>query len=339
MFCDLIVILNKDITKNIYYYQDMEIILLTGRAGKFRKLQFGLGIQLGALLLFVIMLSGAGYFFGVNSADAGAIPDSNTIAHTKKEIDELKLVLVDLQQQRDQLAMANIGVQADAELLTQKVGEMNAQIIRLNAFGDRLANLAKIDKEEFAFNADPAQGGILQELKLPQGNIQQAQDFSASVDALQLKLNGKQEQLDYLERFFLREKVDNKTALSVRPIKKGWISSFFGKRKDPFTGKQAYHSGIDMAGKRGSAIIAAADGIVTWSGKRWAYGQMVEIDHGKGIITRYGHNEALTVKVGEHVKRGELIAKMGSSGRSTGPHLHFEVRKNGKAVNPLKYIR
>ncbi len=339
MFCDLIVILTKDITKKLYYYQDMEIILLTGRAGKFRKLQFGLGIQLSALFLFVMTLSGAGYLLGANSSGAGIASDSKTVAQTQKEIDELKLVLADLQQQRDQLSMANIGAQADAELLTKRVGEMNAQIIRLNAFGERLAGLAKIDKEEFAFNADPAQGGIFQELKLPQVNTQQTQDFSASINALQLKLNGKQEQLGYLERFFLREKVDKKTALSGRPIKKGWISSFFGKRKDPFTGKQAFHSGIDMAGKRGSPIIAAADGIVTWSGKRWAYGQMVEIDHGKGITTRYGHNDALTVKVGEHVKRGELIAKMGSSGRSTGPHLHFEVRKNGKAVNPLKYIR
>lgn len=318
----------------------MEIILLTGRAGKFRKLQFGLGIQLGALLLFTVVLTSTGYMLGAtNSSRIADIPNNETLVKTKKQIGELKLILVGLQQQRDQLEMAKIGANADAEILTQKMGEMNAQIIRLNAFSERLSSLAKIDKEEFAFSVDPAQGGMFQELKLPLNNIQQSQQFSASVKALQQQLDGKQQQLDYLESFFLREKVDKKTVISTRPIKKGWISSFFGKRKDPFTGKHAFHSGIDMAGKRGSSIVAAADGIVTWSGKRWAYGQMVEIDHGKGIVTRYGHNEGLTVKVGDHVNRGQLIAKMGSSGRSTGPHLHFEVRKNGKAVNPLKYIR
>ncbi|THB69858.1 MAG: M23 family metallopeptidase [Gammaproteobacteria bacterium] len=235
--------------------------------------------------------------------------------------------------------MDNYIAQADAELLTRKVGEINAQIIRLNAFGERLAGLAKIDKEEFAFDNDPAQGGVYEEVKTISSSQVSADEFAKSLRVLQQKIDGKQQQLDYLQSFFLREKVETKTKLSRRPIKKGWISSYFGKRKDPFTGKTAFHSGVDLAGKRGSDIVAVADGIVTWSGKRWAYGQMVEIDHGKGITTRYAHNDSLDAKVGELVKKGQVIAKMGSSGRSTGPHLHFEVRKNGKAVNPLKYIR
>ncbi len=315
----------------------MEIILLTGRAGKFRKINLGLGAQLGAFLLFAIILSSVGYLAG--SQGASAVVDVQQVAETKKEVEELKLVLAELEQKRIKLEMDNYIAQADAELLTKKVGEINAQIIRLNAFGERLAGIAKIDNDEFSFDAAPAQGGIYEEIKTITSNQVSAEEFAESLKVLQQKIDGKQQQLDYLQSFFLREKVDNKTKLSGRPIKKGWISSYFGKRKDPFTGKAAFHSGIDLAGKRGSDIVAAADGIVTWSGKRWAYGQMVEIDHGKGITTRYAHNDSLDVEVGALVKKGQVIAKMGSSGRSTGPHLHFEVRKNGKAVNPLKYIR
>ncbi len=315
----------------------MEIILLTGRTGKFRKINLGLGAQLGAFLFFAITLSSAGYLLG-NQTNT-VVVDKQQVAETKKEVEELRLVLAELEQKRATLEMDNFTAQADAELLTKKVGEINAQIIRLNAFGERLAGLAKIDKEEFAFDSDPAQGGVFQEIKTINSSQIDADEFAESLRILQQKIDGKQQQLDYLQTFFLRDKVDNKTKISGRPIKKGWISSYFGKRKDPFTGKTAFHSGIDLAGKKGSDIIAAADGIVTWAGKRWAYGLMVEIDHGKGVTTRYAHNDSQVVKVGELVKKGQVIAKMGSSGRSTGPHVHFEVRKNGKAVNPLKYIR
>ncbi len=315
----------------------MEIILLTGRACKFRKINFGLGALLGVFLLFSFILSGVSYLAG--SHGSSVVVDKQQVAETRKEIEDLKLILADLEQQRTKLEMNNYIAQADAELLAKKVGEINAQIIRLNAFGERLAGLAKIDKEEFAFDNDPAQGGVYEEIKTIGANQINADEFAESLKILQQKIDGKQQQLDYLQKFFLREKVDNKTKISGRPIKKGWISSYFGKRKDPFTGKAAFHSGIDLAGKKGSDIVAAADGIVTWSGKRWAYGEMVEIDHGKGITTRYAHNDSLDVNVGDLVKKGQVIAKMGNSGRSTGPHLHFEVRKNGKAVNPLKYIR
>ena len=315
----------------------MEIILLTGRASKSRKINLGLSAQLGIILLFAIILSSVGYLAG--SQGASTVVNAQQVAETKKEVESLKLVLSELEQKRAQMEMDNYIAQADAELLSKKVGEINAQIIRLNAFGERLAGLAKIDKDEFAFDADPARGGAFEEVKTISSTQVNADEFAESLRVLQQKIDGKQQQLDYLQRFFLRDKVDNKTKISGRPIKKGWISSYFGKRKDPFTGKTAFHSGIDLAGKKGSDIVAAADGIVTWSGKRWAYGQMVEIDHGKGITTRYAHNDSHDVKVGELVKKGQVIAKMGSSGRSTGPHLHFEVRKNGKAVNPLKYIR
>ena len=123
-----------------------------------------------------------------------------------------------------------------------------------------------------------------------------------------------------------------------RPITRGWLSSYYGMRTDPFSGRRAHHSGIDFAGKMGSDVVTVAAGVVTYSGRRSGYGNLVEINHGKGYVTRYGHNSELLVEVGETVKKGQIIAKMGSSGRSTGPHVHFEVLVNGRAVDPKKYI-
>jgi murein DD-endopeptidase MepM/ murein hydrolase activator NlpD len=124
-----------------------------------------------------------------------------------------------------------------------------------------------------------------------------------------------------------------------KPIKKGWISSYYGMRNDPFSGKRTMHKGMDFAGKEGSEVVAVAAGVVTWSGKRSGYGKLVEINHGKGYITRYGHNKTVLVNVGDRVKQGQTISRMGSSGRSTGPHVHFEVLLNDKVVNPTKYIQ
>ena len=123
-----------------------------------------------------------------------------------------------------------------------------------------------------------------------------------------------------------------------RPITRGWLSSYFGTRTDPFNGRRAHHSGVDFAGKMGSDVVSVAAGVVTYSGKRSGYGNLVEINHGNGYATRYGHGSELLVNVGETVKKGHIVAKMGTSGRSTGPHVHFEVLFNGRAVNPKKYI-
>jgi murein DD-endopeptidase MepM/ murein hydrolase activator NlpD len=124
-----------------------------------------------------------------------------------------------------------------------------------------------------------------------------------------------------------------------RPITSGWLSSYFGIRTDPFTGKKERHKGLDFAGKLGSDVVAVASGVVTWAGRRYGYGNLVEINHGNGYSTRYGHNDKITVKVGDAVKKGQIIAKMGSTGRSTGPHVHFEVLHKGKQVDPMSYIK
>ena len=136
----------------------------------------------------------------------------------------------------------------------------------------------------------------------------------------------------------LHGELQQKVLPTGRPIKKGWMSSFYGMRNDPFTGKRDFHKGVDFAGKLGSDVTSVAAGVVTWSGDRYGFGMMVEIDHGNGYSTRYGHNLENLVKVGDKVRKGQTIAKMGTSGRSTGPHVHFEVLYNGRAVNPKKYI-
>ncbi len=124
---------------------------------------------------------------------------------------------------------------------------------------------------------------------------------------------------------------------SIRPSK-GWISSIFGHRTSPFTGLREFHKGLDVANRKGTPIVATADGIVTFAGKKGLLGKAVKLDHGHGIVTRYGHLQKILKRRGEAVKRGETIALMGNTGRSTGPHLHYEVFLNGIPVNPNKYI-
>jgi len=123
-----------------------------------------------------------------------------------------------------------------------------------------------------------------------------------------------------------------------RPVAGGFISSYFGEREDPFSGEEAYHKGVDFAGTAGANVMAVAAGVVTWAGNRTGYGNLVEINHGDGYITRYAHNQRTLVSVGQTVKRGDPIALMGSTGRSTGPHVHFEVVRNGRQVDPLSFI-
>jgi len=167
----------------------------------------------------------------------------------------------------------------------------------------------------------------------------QHSDLELLYTQLQHQLESRESQLGILESLMLDRKLKQQSAVTGRPIKKGWMSSKFGYRTDPFKGHRAWHNGVDFAGKEGADVVAVASGVVTWSAERNGYGQMVELDHGEGYITRYAHNKKNLVNVGDTVKKGEVVGLMGSSGRSTGPHVHFEVYKNGRAVDPASYIR
>lgn len=234
-----------------------------------------------------------------------------------------------------------LSIQTDIEnkqitALTIKLAELQSHVLRLNALGERLADTAKIPEQEFNFSMLPPSGG-------PSSSTSEMSKKSfaqllAEISQLENSLNYEENKLQMLESLTLGHHIENTRYLSGRPITKGWLSSYFGVRKDPFNGRPTMHKGIDFAGKEDGDIIATASGIVTWSDERYGYGQLIEINHGDGLKTRYGHNKKLLVKVGDVVTKGQTIAKMGSTGRSTGPHVHYEILHNNKQINPLKFV-
>lgn len=242
----------------------------------------------------------------------------------------------ELQAGREELEATRRQTEASLDALALRMGQLQAQVVRMEALGGRLVNMAKLDKGEFDFEQGPAQGGPAESLT-EQGA--DAGELAATVDKLAAQLADREQQLVALESLLLGQNLEDQVYPEGRPVSSGWLSSYYGKRRDPFTGRKAMHEGVDFAGKAGSDVIAVAAGIVTWSGERSGYGNMVEINHGKGYVTRYGHNRKNLVQVGERVRKGQVIAEMGSSGRSTGPHVHFEVRRNGKPVDPARYLQ
>lgn len=220
--------------------------------------------------------------------------------------------------------------------LTIKLAELQSQVLRLNALGERLANDADIPQKEFNFTQLPPAGGpVLFEENFTVKSLEQ---LFNDVNLFELEIKHEEKQLNMLESLVFGHHIENNRYLSGRPISKGWLSSYYGVRKDPFSGKATMHKGIDFAGKEDAPIIATGSGIVTWVGKRYGYGELVEINHGDGVKTRYGHNKTILVSIGDVVEKGQSIALMGSTGRSTGPHVHYEILRNNKHINPLKFV-
>jgi len=217
--------------------------------------------------------------------------------------------------------------------LALKLGQLQAQVLRLNALGSRLTRMAGIDQNEFNFDAAVAQGG-------PETGASNAPsaDLLNSLSALATDVDRQQERLAALESLLLDRKLSAQVTPAGWPADGGWVSSGFGRRADPFTGRQTHHEGVDIAARLHSPIHATGDGVVTWAGEKAGYGKLVEVTHAQGLATRYAHTSEVLVKVGDKVSRGQVIARVGSSGRSTGPHVHFEVRRNGQATNPLAFL-
>jgi len=275
----------------------------------------GFFVIMPGLLLF------AGYQIGV--AHMKANPDDLTLA-VQSELDSQRLVLSEVTQQAEE----------NLNALALRLGKLQAHVIRLDALGQRLTNMAKLDNGEFDFENPPAQGGP----EVPKGSPLQVNDFITALNDLSVQLDDRSKQLGVLETLIMNRNLQAEVMPTGRPVSRGWLSSYFGLRTDPFSGRRVHHSGIDFAGKLGSDVVAVAAGVVQYSGKRSGYGNLVEINHGNGYVTRYGHNLKNLVNVGQTVKKGEVIAKMGTTGRSTGPHVHFEVMVNDRAVDPKKYI-
>ena len=220
--------------------------------------------------------------------------------------------------------------------LTMKLADLQSQVSRLNALGERLATDAKIPDDEYNFDVTPPSGGPDHfDDGIEPKTLEMLFD---EVSLLEKSIVHEEKQLEMLESLTLGHYIDNTGYLSGRPISSGWLSSYYGIRKDPFNGKPAMHKGLDFAGKEGGDVIATGSGVVTWADSRYGYGNLVEINHGKGLKTRYGHNKTLVVNVGDIVSKGQVIALMGNTGRSTGPHVHYEILKNNKPIDPIKFV-
>jgi murein DD-endopeptidase MepM/ murein hydrolase activator NlpD len=254
------------------------------------------------------------------------------VSRQLSEVTELKHAL---QQQQTQIAQARKSAQHNLDDLTLRLGRMQAQMLRLNALGERLVQRADHDMTEFDFNMAPYIGGPHIAASLSTKTVP---DFLGMLNELDVTAKDRKIKLLALERIIMIRTLRERIIPSGRAVQHGLVSSLYGKRIDPFTGKQEHHKGVDISSKEGSSILAVADGVVTLSGERTGYGQLVEINHGNGYVTRYGHNKQNLVKVGNTVRKGEVIALMGSTGRSTGPHVHIEVMHDGKQLDPSKFL-
>lgn len=240
-----------------------------------------------------------------------------------------------LAHQREQLANLDNDSHRSLDALAVQLGRLQAQATRLNALGDRLTQVGKLDDGEFDFASAPALGGPEESA----GLVATSLPIQNGVDSLRAEFDRQEAQLGVLENLLRDRKIDNALLPSGMPVAQGYISSGFGARTDPLDGHAATHLGLDFDAPLGSSVNAVADGVVTWSGQRSGYGNVVEIDHGNGYMTRYAHNSVNVAEVGTRVHAGQTIAKVGSTGRSTGPHCHFEVWLNGRPVNPLIYVK
>jgi murein DD-endopeptidase MepM/ murein hydrolase activator NlpD len=304
----------------------MNVIFFSRDHGRARHVNFAHPIALTVAAVSAVAILGGTFFLGhhFGQRDAAGRPTAQAAEWAQK-----------LAAQQAQIAETRRILQENVDALAKRVGQMNAHVIRLDALGRRLTQMANIDDREFDFGNPPAQGGPEGEA---QGQAAQVPELTAMVDDLSREVERREVELGVLENVILSRNLNEQIKPGGRPVRDGWISSYFGSRSDPFTGYTAFHRGVDFAGRAGAEVVSVAAGVVTWSRERHGYGKMVEINHGNGYVTRYAHNERNLVSVGETVQKGQSIALMGSTGRATGPNLHFEVLKNGRQVNPLQFV-
>ena len=223
---------------------------------------------------------------------------------------------------------------ARRQAVGRQIAEMQARLWRMEALASYMHETAGLPKDEFDFDAPVSQGGPLNN----EAQVLEVDNLDTQLASLSQRLKQRETELSILDQVLLGIYNDKGARPAGAPIVKGWMSSPYGERVDPISGKKAWHEGMDFAGAKGSEVIAVANGVVVFAGYRDGYGQLVEISHGKDLRTRYGHHEEVLVHAGQSVKRGDVIALMGNSGRSTGPHVHFEVLKEGRPVNPARYV-
>ncbi|MBB3345450.1 murein DD-endopeptidase MepM/ murein hydrolase activator NlpD [Luteimonas sp. RC10] len=222
--------------------------------------------------------------------------------------------------------------QREVNALAARLSELQAQANRLNALGDRLARGAGMEDGEFDFDRTVGVGGPEPAQDMPAGKL------LGGLEALEGDLSHSGQQLSVLEALLLDRKLQRDALPSRSPVGRSFVTSSYGYRADPFGRGGQFHKGIDFDARTGDPVMTVADGVVSYSGVRRGYGNVVEVDHGNGYVTRYAHNSRNVVKVGDLVRIGDEIAKAGSTGRSTGAHVHFEVWENGQVQNPRKFL-
>jgi murein DD-endopeptidase MepM/ murein hydrolase activator NlpD len=300
----------------------MNIIIVSKKHGRSRMVSSWMLAPM--LLLLLTLIAGVGYvgYQYLTPKEAAIINADATMQWLER-----------LESQSSEVDKARVYTEEQINALRIRLAQLQARLTRLDALGERLVDVANLDQGEFDFSLPPAVGG-------PESDTLDytPPDFVLVLDELAAQLDNREQQLRVLNSLLGDRKIQSETFVAGRPIKRGWMSSRYGYRNDPFTGKLAWHDGVDFAGKDGSDIVAVASGVVTWAGSRYGYGELVEINHGNGYVTRYAHCNEILVEVGDVVKKADIIALMGSTGRSTGPHVHFEVLLSGKSVDPAKYI-
>jgi murein DD-endopeptidase MepM/ murein hydrolase activator NlpD len=293
----------------------MNLIFFSRRQGQARHLNLTHPVTLGVMGVLAVGLLATSFAIGMRMGTRG----------------------LDSRAQLAEIGSLRQQVQDRVDAMSIRVGEMNAHVIRLDALGKRLTQMANISSREFNFDAVPAVGGP-EDVSFGSGPSAEIPDLTQMLDEVEGRLESRSNQLLALENIILSRSLNEAIRPEGRPVAEGHVSSYFGERQDPFDGSEAWHKGMDFAGALGSQVLSVAAGVVTKSEPRSGFGNLIEVNHGNGYVTRYAHNQRSLVAVGTTVVRGQPIALMGSTGRSTGPHVHFEVLRNGRQINPLAFV-
>ena len=300
----------------------MQIILISDRLAKARSVTLSLRHLLASAFIACLLLvsaTAAVYWLTLRYAAEVPVP----------ALHRLILAAQDGETERSQ-----VFVRQNLDAMAVKLGEMQAQLTRLDALGERLASAAGV--RDVSFRESPGIGGTAP-TRMPAQNLSMG-DFSEKLLSLSRQVENRNDMLGVLEAQLFEQALKKKLIPTMMPVSAPFNASGFGRRVDPFTGDYAMHEGIDFLADKGSPIVAAAAGVIVFAGFHPQYGYMVDIDHGNDLVTRYAHQSKLLVKEGDVVPRGRKIGEVGSTGRSTGPHLHFEVRFRGAAQNPAKFL-
>ena len=298
----------------------MKVILLRD-SGETRSVRLTRSRLLG-IAAFACLTLLPPLYMAVHWAIAPPVDDA-LVAHGQRQVVE--------QQTEVRLLQERAGAQAQA--VGRLLAGMQARLLRMEALGARVTRVAELEDGEFTFENPVATGGPAS-VEAPTGEF----ELQRTLGVLSQDLKRREAELEVLAALLRDRDYRQATEVAGRPVSRGWVSSPFGRRVDPFHGRSAWHPGVDFSGRRGTDVMAVAGGVVIYADRRADYGWTVEINHGDGYVTRYAHHQELKVTTGEIVKRGQVIGTIGSSGRATGPHLHFEVLKNGRQVDPRRYI-